>query len=60
MVATHSEVRQGMLEGSNVNPIASVVELINAQRSAETMRHALTMFDSDINKTAVQDLPRIS
>ena len=60
VVATHSEVRQGMLESSNVNPIASVVELINAQRSAETMRHALTMFDSDINKTAVQDLPRVS
>ncbi len=58
--ATHSRVRQGMLEGSNVNPVAAVVELINAQRSAETMRHALTMFDSDIDKTAVQDLPRIS
>ncbi len=60
IVATRSEVRQGMLENSNVNPVASVVELINAQRSAETMRHALTMFDSEMNKTAVQDLPRIS
>ncbi len=60
IVATHSTVRQGMLEGSNVNPVASVVELINAQRSAETMRHALSMFDSEMDKTAVQDLPRIS
>jgi flagellar basal-body rod protein FlgF/flagellar basal-body rod protein FlgG len=59
-LATQSTVRQGMLEGSNVNPISSVVELINAQRGAETMRHALTMFDTEINKTAVQDLPRIS
>ena len=58
--ATQSQVSQGMLESSNVNPVASVVELINAQRSAETVRHALTMFDYDINKTAVQDLPRIS
>jgi flagellar basal-body rod protein FlgF/flagellar basal-body rod protein FlgG len=40
--------------------VASVVELINAQRSAETMRHALTMFDSEMDKTAVQDIPRIS
>ena len=60
VAATKSQVQQGMLEGSNVNPVASVVELINAQRSAETMRHALTMFDSEIDKTAVQDLPRIS
>jgi flagellar basal-body rod protein FlgF/flagellar basal-body rod protein FlgG len=60
IVATRSEVRQGMVEESNVNPVASVVELINAQRSAETMRHALTMFDSEMDKTAVQDIPRIS
>ncbi len=58
--ATHSQVRQGMLEGSNVNPVSSVMELINAQRSAETMRHALTMFDSELDKTAAQDLPRVS
>ena len=60
VAATKSVVRQGMLESSNVNPVSSVVELIDAQRQAETMRHALTMFDSDMNKTAVQDLPRVS
>lgn len=60
IVATNSQVRQGMTEESNVNPVASVVELINAQRSAETMRHALTMFDSEMDKTAVQDIPRVS
>jgi flagellar basal-body rod protein FlgF len=49
-----------MLESSNVNPVASVVSLIDAQRSAETMRHALTMFDSDMDKTAAQDLPRVN
>ncbi len=58
--ATASTVQQGMLENSNVNPVQSVVELIDAQRSAETMRHALSMFDSEMNKTAVQDLPRVS
>jgi flagellar basal-body rod protein FlgF len=55
-----TQVRQGMLEGSNVNPIAGVVELINAQRSAEGMRHALTMIDTEIDKTASQDIPRVS
>jgi flagellar basal-body rod protein FlgF/flagellar basal-body rod protein FlgG len=55
-----SRVRQGMIESSNVNPVSSVVALINAQRALEGMRHALTMIDSEIDKTAAQDLPRIS
>ena len=54
------KLRQGMLEGSNVNPVSSVVELITAQREAEAMRHALTMFNSEMDKTASQDLPRVS
>ena len=54
------QLRQGMIEGSNVNPVSSVVELITAQREAEGMRHALTMFSSEMDKTASQDLPRIS
>jgi flagellar basal-body rod protein FlgF/flagellar basal-body rod protein FlgG len=55
-----SEVRQGMVESSNVNPVSSVMELINAQRALEGMRHALTMIDTEIDKTAAQDIPRIS
>jgi flagellar basal-body rod protein FlgF/flagellar basal-body rod protein FlgG len=58
--STTSQLRQGMLEGSNVNPVSSVVELIDAQRAAEGMRHALTMIDTEIDKTAAQDLPRVS
>ena len=60
VASPESKVEQGMLEGSNVNPVASVIELINAQRAAEGMRHAMTMIDSEIDKTAVQDLPRVS
>jgi flagellar basal-body rod protein FlgF/flagellar basal-body rod protein FlgG len=58
--ATNFTVQQGMLEGSNVNPITSMVELINAQRSAEMMQRALTMFNSEMDKTATQELPKIS
>jgi flagellar basal-body rod protein FlgF len=58
--AKNSMVRQGMLESSNVNPVTSVVELITAQREVETMRRVLTMFSTDLDKTAAQDLPRIS
>ena len=58
-VATTSSVRQGMLESSNVNPVTSVVELITAQREVETMRRVLTMFNSEMDKTAAQDLPHV-
>jgi flagellar basal-body rod protein FlgF len=55
-----SQVRQGMLESSNVNPVTSVVELITAQREVETMRHVLTMINGELDKTAAQELPRLS
>ena len=58
--AKNSQVRQGMLESSNVNPITIVVEMITAQREVETMRRVLTMFSTDLDKTAVQDLPHVS
>jgi flagellar basal-body rod protein FlgF/flagellar basal-body rod protein FlgG len=57
---TNSNVRQGMLEGSNVNPVASVVELISVQREAESMQKILALLNSDLNKTAAQELPRVS
>jgi flagellar basal-body rod protein FlgF/flagellar basal-body rod protein FlgG len=58
--STKSDIRQGMLESSNVNPITGMVELVNAQRSAEMMQRALAMFNSEIDKTAAQDLPKVS
>jgi flagellar basal-body rod protein FlgF/flagellar basal-body rod protein FlgG len=60
VAATDSKVRQGMLENSNVNPVSSAIELITAQREVETMRRALSMFSTELDKTAAQDLPRVS
>jgi flagellar basal-body rod protein FlgF/flagellar basal-body rod protein FlgG len=57
--ATDSSVQQGMLESSNVNPVSGMVELITAQRSAEMMQRALSMFNSEMDKTASQDLPKL-
>ena len=59
VAATNSNVRQGMLESSNVNPIEGMVELVTAQRSAEMMQRALSMFNSEIDKTATQELPKV-
>jgi flagellar basal-body rod protein FlgF len=54
-----SSVRQGMLESSNVSPVEGVVQLITIQRNAEMMQRALTLFDTQFNQTAVEDLPRV-
>jgi flagellar basal-body rod protein FlgF/flagellar basal-body rod protein FlgG len=57
--AASSSIRQGMIEDSNVSPMQGVVELISIQRNAEMMQRALTLFDSQLNQTAAQDLPRV-
>jgi flagellar basal-body rod protein FlgF/flagellar basal-body rod protein FlgG len=60
VAAANTKVRQGQLESSNVNPITSVVELITAQHEVESMRRTLSMFSDEMDKTAAQDLPRVS
>ncbi len=54
-----AQVRQGMLEASNADPISSAVALIDLQRTAEMMQRALTIFNTDFNQTAVQELPHV-
>jgi flagellar basal-body rod protein FlgF len=58
--AAHTGVRQGSVENSNISPVDGVVALITAQRSAESMRHVLSLLDGEMDKTAAQDLPRVN
>jgi flagellar basal-body rod protein FlgF len=60
VAATKASIQQGSLEASNVNPVASAVELVTLQRYTELMQRALSMFHSDMNQIAAQDLPRIT
>ncbi len=57
--AINSRVRQGMLEGSNVNGISAAVGLIALQRHAEMLQRAMSAFHSELNRSAVEELPRI-
>lgn len=57
--ALASSVRAGTIESSNVSPVAAMVALISAQRSAEMMQRAMSAFYSDFNRIAADDLPRI-
>ncbi len=58
--AKQSTVAQGSLESSNVNPVASAVDLVVVQRSAEMMQRALGMFHSEFNRIATEDLPKVT
>jgi flagellar basal-body rod protein FlgF/flagellar basal-body rod protein FlgG len=58
-IPSTAQVRQRMLESSNADPITSAVALIDLQRTAEMMQRALTIFNTDFNQTAVQELPRV-
>jgi flagellar basal-body rod protein FlgF len=58
--ATEASIQQGTLESSNVNPVASSIELITVQRYAELMQRALTMFHTEMNQVATQDLPKVT
>ena len=57
--ALHTQIRAGMLESSNVNPVAAVVALITAQRQAEMIGRAMSAFYSDFNRIAADELPRV-
>jgi flagellar basal-body rod protein FlgF len=57
--AADSSVRQGMLEGSNVSPTESVVQLLTVQRNAEMLGRAFSAIDGQLNQIAVQDLPKV-
>jgi flagellar basal-body rod protein FlgF len=58
-IAVRAELRQGMLESSNVNPIASAVQLVTLQRTAQMLQRALTVFHSDFDRIAAEELPRV-
>lgn len=56
--AAESRVRQGMLESSNLNPVEGSISLIALQRHAEMLQRALSIFHTEFNRTAAEDLPR--
>lgn len=58
MQASGAQVRQGYLEGSNVNPIRAMVEMIAVQRSYESSQKMITAQDETLGK-AVNDLGRV-
>lgn len=52
-------IHQGALEGANQDMVQGTLDLIMMQRQAEMMQKALTVFHTEFNKIAAEDLPKI-
>jgi flagellar basal-body rod protein FlgF len=57
--AAGSAIRQGMIESANVNPMAAVVSLITAQRQAEMLERAMSVFNTNFDHIAASDLAKV-
>jgi flagellar basal-body rod protein FlgF/flagellar basal-body rod protein FlgG len=58
-LAAGAVIHQGALESANEDVIQGSLDLIVMQRQAETMQRALTIFHTEFNKTAAEELPRV-
>jgi flagellar basal-body rod protein FlgF len=57
--AKNATVHQGAIESANQDVVEGTVDLIAMQRQAEMMQRALTVFHTEFNKIASEDLPRV-
>ena len=59
VLAKGASVHQGAIEAANQDVVEGSLDLIVMQRQAEMMQRALTVFHTEFNKFATEDLPRI-
>jgi len=58
-LSTGAAIHQGAIENANEDVIQGTLDLIVMQRQAEMMQRALTVFHTEFNKFATEDLPRV-
>ena len=54
-----ASIHQGSLESANQDVVQGSMDLLVMQRQAEMMQKALTVFHTEFNKIATEDLPRV-
>jgi flagellar basal-body rod protein FlgF/flagellar basal-body rod protein FlgG len=59
VLSKNASVHQGAIESANQDAIQGSLDLIVMQRQAEMMQKALTVFHTEFNKIAAEDLPRV-
>jgi flagellar basal-body rod protein FlgF/flagellar basal-body rod protein FlgG len=58
-VSNKATIRQGAIESANEDAVQGTLDLLMMQRQAEMMQKALTVFHTEFNKTACEDLPKV-
>jgi flagellar basal-body rod protein FlgF len=59
LAAAEASVHQGALESANEDIVQGSLDLVMMQRQAEMMQRALTLFHTEFNKFATEDLPKV-
>jgi flagellar basal-body rod protein FlgF/flagellar basal-body rod protein FlgG len=59
VLSANAAIHQGAVENANQDVIKGTLNLIVVQREAEMMQKALTVFHTEFNKIATEDLPRV-
>jgi flagellar basal-body rod protein FlgF len=59
VLSKNAEIHQGAIESANQDVVQGTLDLVMMQRQAEMMQKALTIFHTEFNKTATEDLPRV-
>jgi flagellar basal-body rod protein FlgF/flagellar basal-body rod protein FlgG len=59
VAAKDASVHQGAIEAANQDVVQGSLDLIVMQRQAEMMQRALTVFHTEFNKLATEDLPKV-
>jgi flagellar basal-body rod protein FlgF/flagellar basal-body rod protein FlgG len=59
MLVKDASVHQGAIEAANQNVVQGSLDLVMMQRQAEMMQRALTVFHTEFNKFATEDLPKV-
>lgn len=54
-----ASIRQGAIEAANQDVVEGTLDLVVMQRQAQMMEKALTVFHTEFNKFAAEDLPRV-
>jgi flagellar basal-body rod protein FlgF len=58
-VAGDAMVKQGAVEGANQDAVTGTMQLVLIQRQAEMMQKALSAFNNDFDKVAVEQIARV-
>ena len=58
-ISRDATVHQGAIESANEDVIHGSLDLVVMQRQAEMMMRALTLFHTEFNKFATEDLPKV-